>query len=106
MGPFGTAVVEPLAGLGRIVVGLQARICTCQIHNLPCSHALVTIDVAGKQVTDYIPHYHTLRPCLGKNGRCNGRFINNRFGTGTVANRCAQPRRVWLEDRFELDRSG
>ena len=42
------------------------------------------------------------RPCLGKNGRCNGRFINNRFGTGTVANRCAhQPRRVGLGDSFE-----
>ena len=60
MGPFDTAVVEPPAGLGRIVVGLQARICTCQIHTLPCSHALVTIDVAGKQVAGYIPHYHTL----------------------------------------------
>ena len=58
--PFGTAVVEPPAGVGRIVVGFQARICTCQIHNLPCSHALVTIDVAGKQVAGYIPHYHTL----------------------------------------------
>ena len=48
MGPFNTAIVESPAGLGRIVVGLQPRICTYQIHNLPCSYALVTIDVAGK----------------------------------------------------------
>ena len=63
MGPFDTAVVESPVGLGRFVVDLQARACTCQefqIRNLPCSHALVTIDVAGKQVADYIPHHHTL----------------------------------------------
>ena len=31
-----------------------------QIRNSPCSHALVTVDVGGKQVANYIPHHHTL----------------------------------------------
>ena len=63
MGPFDTAVVEPPAGLGRFVVDLQARVCTCQefqMRKLPCSHALVTIDIAGKHVAGYIPHHHML----------------------------------------------
>ena len=63
MGPFDTAMVEPPGGRSRFVVDLRARICTCQefqIRNLACSHALVTIDVAGKQLADYIPHHHML----------------------------------------------
>ena len=74
MEPFDTGVIEAPAGLGRIVVALQARICTCHILNLPSSHALITIEVAGKQVADYIPHYHTLTCCQGAY-QCNMRPI-------------------------------
>ena len=40
MGPFDTGAIEAPAGLGRIVVALQARICTChtQLALLSCSH--------------------------------------------------------------------
>lgn len=46
MGPFDTAAV-----------GLRARKCTCQEFQI---RNLLAIDVAGKQVADYIPHHHTL----------------------------------------------
>ena len=87
MGPFNTAVVEPPAGLGRFVVDLQARVCTCQefqMRNLPCSHALVTIDVAGKQVADYIPYHHTLT-CWQDTYKYNMRPIVSRFPSLSIS---------------------
>lgn len=65
LGPFlpqCDSSVLPLLNHQQDLIGLQARICICQTHNLPCSYAPVTIDVAGKKVVDYIPH-HLILTC-------------------------------------------